>query len=222
MATGQARRGSWGPGSCDGCPPGTCGGQAPGQPAPLRPRPAGHSAPEPARGAPRPPAAQPGAPPRRRACGGSAHPGHPWGNRGAVRGPTKTTRRAQGLALPPGMGPCSLGPGQPNPPFPARLPCPPSPGRNLSQPLGGSQQDERGSELTGTHAGCAGAHGKAGPGAGPQLASQGPGARPHSAGCSGSGSPSRRRPGSEVPGRGQAPGSGPRIPAVSAGRWKWQ
>ena len=219
---GQERQGSWGPGSCAGGPPGTCGGQAPGQPAPLQPHPAGHSAPGPARGAPQPPAAQPGAPPRRRACGGSAHPGHPWGDRGAVRGclPRQPATPRALLSLP-AQGPCCVGQGWPNPPYPAHLPCPLSLDRT-SASLWREASRTRGSELTGTRAGCAGAHGRAGPGAGPRPASQGPGAWPRSAGCSGSGSQFRRRPGSEAPGRGQPPGLGPHIPAISAGKSRWQ
>lgn len=120
--------------------------------------------------------------------------------------------------------PSSLGQGQSDPPFPDCLPCPhlpwtelqPASSRQASSGKGGSK------ELTGTHAGCAAAPGRANPGAGPRLASQGPGARPHLAGCSVSGTQSRRRPGSEVPGRGQPPALGPWIPAVSVGRTQWQ
>lgn len=66
--------------------------------------------------------------------------------------------------------------------------------------------------LTGTRVGCAAARGRACPGAGPQPASQCPGAQPRSAGCSGSGSQSQHHPGSEEPGRGSPPG-----PALTSG-----
>ena len=137
-------------------------------------------------------------------------------------GPAKTTHHTQGLVLPPSTGALLPGAGvaKPSPSCPSALPPPPLDGTSAS--LQGEASRTRGSELTGTHAGHAGAHGRAGPGAGPQPASRGPGAWPRSAGCSGSGSRSRRRPGSEVPGIGQAPESGPRIPAISAGRSRWQ
>lgn len=140
------------------------------------------------------------------------------GGQGAAGAPRTSPCRAEGLALPPGMGPCSLGQGQPNLPFLLHLPCPPSPGRNLSQPLGEAGQTREASELTGTHAGCAGAHGKAGPGR--ATAGQSGPRRPAA--------PSRLlwvreaslggRPGSEVPGRGQAPGPGPHPRTLRAGR----
>lgn len=84
--TSQAERGPWGLNPCVGCRPGTCGSRAPRLHAPLLPRPAGHSAPGPAPGVPQPLAAQPGAQPRRRACGGSAHPDHPCRQKTGDRG----------------------------------------------------------------------------------------------------------------------------------------
>lgn len=118
-------------------------------------------------------------------------------------------------------------------PFLPVCPVPTHPGQNFTQPheklswqpgprpeAGPEPASGCPKELTGTHVGCAAAHGRACPGAGPRLASQGPGAQPHSAGCSGSGSQSQHHPGSEGPGRGwsSAPALAPGTPVVSVRR----
>lgn len=74
--------------------------------------------------------------------------------------------------------------------------------------------------LTGTRAGCAAAHGRTRPGAGPQLASLDPGAQPRSAGYSVSESRSQHLPGSRAPRRGQPSAVAPQSSEVSVGRIK--
>lgn len=221
-------QGPQGPSPCVGCCLGTCGDQAPRWHGPLQPHPAGHSAPVPAPGAPQPQGFQPGARPRRRACDGSGHPGHPLERKGVSdRGILpRITCHTQGHSSLGGfllLGPVVARPSLKSPVCPASHPWKKLPLMNRTLDAAGPSPKAAvgGSlELTGTHAGCAAAPGRACPGAGPRLASQDPGAQLYSADCSESGSQCQHHPGSEAPRRGQPPAHAPQTSGVSVGRTK--